>query len=110
MRVSRPRKQSSGSEGTARRRDFSDRSYRWLLRQLTVIPIDENLPIMACRSEGPHGDGVQGAAPPEWSHRMAVVGSSGARGDCLLHARHDTMPQRQLGIEFGAHLRNSQIG
>jgi len=28
-------------------------------------------------------------------------------GDCLLHACNDTLPQCQLGIEFGAHLRNA---
>jgi hypothetical protein len=31
-------------------------------------------------------------------------------GDRLPYTRNDTMPQSQLGVEFGTHLRNSQIG
>jgi hypothetical protein len=31
-------------------------------------------------------------------------------GDRLLYARNDTMPQSQLGVEFGTQMRNSQIG
>ena len=31
-------------------------------------------------------------------------------GDCLLHACDDALPQRQIGIEFGAQFCNAQVG
>ncbi len=31
-------------------------------------------------------------------------------GDCMLQTCNDALPQCQLGIEFGTHLRNAQVG